>query len=52
MLLPPALTWAAIAAPCHVLVGVIVPADGGHPLHVKPRPLQVRHGSFGLGVGF
>src|ERR1035441_7678228 len=35
-----------------VLVGMIILADDGHFLHVKPRPLQFLHGFVCLGVGF
>jgi len=51
--LPPVLhAVAGIVVPDHVLVGMIVLADDGHLLHVKPRPLQILHGFLGLGVGF
>ena len=36
----------------HVLVGVIILADDGHLLHVKPRPLQFLHCFLCLGVRF
>ena len=51
MLAPVLHAVAGVIVSDDVLVGMIILADDGHLLHVKPRPLEFLHCFLCLGVG-
>src|ERR1039457_958309 len=50
-LAPPLHAVAGIVIPYDVLLGVVILADDGQFVHVKPGPLELLHCLLGLGVG-